>query len=241
MRLLYINYLSCYYLKYDILIQNIFIKEFVMKLSKSIVAILALGSLGFAGGDITPVTPYENADVKAAQEVVVEQPKVVVEEKVVEVAPVAAAAMGGYVGLAAAGIAGRSDSKQANIFREIDAQDRQLGLTGVAGYDFSENLGAEVRGTKGQWKVSDTKFKNAGAYLKPQVDLGGVNLYGLAGYAVTGVGSTSTGDKEGDFSYGAGLDIPLVDNVKFFADVVQFLDKGDDNVMGANAGVKYQF
>lgn len=213
-----------------------------MKLSKSVVAILALSAIGFAGGDIGKTTAYENADVKAAEQVVVEQPKVV-EEKVipVEVAPVVAAAMGGYVGLAASGIAVRGDDKQANPFNDYDNQERQLGLTGVAGYDFSENLGAEVRGTIGQWKLSGgEKFKNAGAYLKPQVDLGGVNLYGLAGYAVTGGAATGTG-KEGDFSYGAGLDFPLVDGVKLFVDAVQLLDKGDNNAVSANTGVKFQF
>jgi hypothetical protein len=226
-------------LKYDILIQNIFMKELVMKLSKSVVAILALSAISFAGGKITPEPAYHDADIKAAEQVVVEQPKVV-EEKVmpVEVAPVVAAANGGYVGLAVSGLANRTGDKQANPLNELANQNRQLGLTGVAGYDFSENLGAEVRGTIGQWKLGGgNKLKSAGAYVKPQVDLGGVNLYGLAGYAVTG----GVIGKEGDFSYGAGLDFPLSDGVKLFVDAVQLLDKGNDNAVSTNAGVKFQF
>jgi hypothetical protein len=227
-------------LKYDILTQNIFMKELVMKLSKSVVAILALSAISFAGGKITPEPAYHDADIKAAEQVVVEQPKVV-EEKVmpVEVAPVAAAAMGGYVGLAGSSIALRTNGKQANAIRDdIADQDNQSGLTLVGGYDFMENLGAEVRGTRALWDLDgQDKIKSYGAYLKPQVDLGGVNLYGLAGYAKTKAGAYS----ENDFSYGAGLDFPLADGAKLFIDAVQLIDKGDVNAMSANAGLKYQF
>lgn len=223
-----------------------------MKTYQSVTAILALSSIAFAGGNINPVTHYEDTDVQASQEVEVIQepvvvPKVEIEEKPmipVEVAPIASALLGGYVGLAATGIADRTtcNGAQSNVFKSLECQDRQLGLTGVAGYDFNENLGVEARGTKGQWKIDGSnKFKNVGAYLKPQVDLGGVNLYGLAGYAITGGGSTITGDKEGDFSYGAGLDVPVSDNIKLFGDLVQYIDKGKDNAMGASAGIKYLF
>ncbi|KIM03774.1 MAG: hypothetical protein KN64_11135 [Sulfurovum sp. AS07-7] len=226
-----------------------------MKTYKSLVAVLALSSVAFGGGNISPVTEYENTDYSAAQEVevvpeVVPEVKVVepvVEEKVipVEVAPIASAMMGGYVGLGATGIAHRvsANSAQSNVFRELGCcQDRQMGVTGVAGYDFDQNLGAELRGTFGQWEISNgKKLRNVGAYLKPQVDLGGVNLYGLAGYAVTGSGTTGTGDKEGDFSYGAGLDVTLTEEFKLFGDLVQYIDKGKVNAMGATAGLKYQF
>lgn len=221
-----------------------------MKTYKSLVAVLALSSVAFAGGNISPVTPYEDTDVRASQEVeVVPEVKPVeeiVEQNVipVEVAPIASAMMGGYVGLGLTGIADRvtNNGSQSNIFKSLDGQDRQLGLTGLVGYDFDENLGVELRGTQGQWKRNNTnKFKNMGAYLKPQVDLGGVNLYGLAGYAMTGGGNTTTGDREGDFSYGAGLDVPLTEELKLFGDLVQYIDKGKDNAMGATAGLKYQF
>jgi hypothetical protein len=235
-----------------LLLKILFIKDFTMKTYKSLVAVLALSSVAFAGGNISPVTQYEDTDYTASQEVeVVPEVKAVVEEPVVEkvipveVAPIASAMMGGYVGLGATGIAHRvsANGAQSNVFRNLGCcQDRQMGVTGIAGYDFDENLGAEVRGTYGQWQRDNTnKFKNVGAYLKPQVDLGGVNLYGLAGYAVTGSGTTGTGDREGDFSYGAGVDVPLTEEFKFFGDLVQYIDKGNVNAMGATAGLKYQF
>jgi hypothetical protein len=227
-------------LKYDILTQNIFMKELVMKLSKSVVAILALSAISFAGGKITPEPAYHDADIKAAEQVVVEQPKVV-EEKVisVEVAPVVAAAMGGYVGLAGSNIVERDNKRPNPLDFSSDEQARVGGLTAVAGYDIIENLGAEVRGTKAYWNMdAGDKFKSYGAYLKPQVDLAGVNLYGLAGYAKTKVGADN---EEGDVSYGLGLDIPVVENVKVFVDAVQLLDEPTSNVANANAGIKIQF
>jgi len=211
-----------------------------MKLSKSVVAILALSAISFAGGKITPEPAYHDADVKAAERVVVEQPKVV-EEKVipVEVAPVVAASMGGYVGLAGSNIVRRDDKRPNPLDFSNDEQGRIAGLTAVAGYDIIENLGVEVRGSKGYWNMdAGDKFKSYGAYLKPQVDLAGVNLYGLAGYAKTKVNADN---EEGDVSYGIGLDIPVVENVKVFVDAVQLLDEPTSNVANANAGIKIQF
>ncbi len=207
-----------------------------MKLKSSIITIAALSTMSFAGGDIGGITTFENEDLNAAQQVVVEEPKV----EAPVVAPVVAEALGLYVGGAITDIAVNS-ADTANLFGDKVGQDRQIGLTGIIGYDFMNYLGAELRGTVGVAKDNGTKFKQIGAYLKPNYDITDeINIYALLGAAkanMTGTGSVETG-----FSYGAGLDYGISDNVSVFTDAVNYLDKSDtDSKWGLNLGAKYQF
>ncbi len=48
-----------------------------------------------------------------------------------------------YLGIAVSDMAVRADD-DANLFGEEDYQDRQTGITFVAGYDFMKYLGAEL-------------------------------------------------------------------------------------------------
>lgn len=210
-----------------------------MKLKSSIVAIIALSGISFAGGDIGGVTSFENDDYVQAE--------AAAEVKEVEPAPAPVAApapvvtkSGFYVGGALTDVAVRTDDR-ANLFADKVNQDRQVGLTGVVGYDFMNYLGAELRATMGVANETTDKFKHVGAYLKPNIDvMDALNLYGLVGFGkanMASVDGTETG-----FTYGAGLDYDVTENISVFTDAVNYMKKEDTNSQwGANLGIKYNF
>jgi len=257
-----------------------------MKLTSSIVAIAALTSMSFAGGDIiAPVfeqevvqVPVEPVYVAPAEEVYVAPPAPVEEVYVappapveevyvappapvaapapvatptptpvpVVVAPVVAEALGLYIAGGITGIAVRDqDEDSANLFSDEYHQDRQIGFTGRLGYDFMDYLGAEVRGTYGMAKEdTGTKFKQVGAYLKPNYNITDeLNLYGLLGAAKANMDDwSSLGVTETGFSYGAGIDYSLGDKVSVFTDVLNYLTEDDSNSQwGLTVGAAYQF
>ena len=241
-----------------------------MKLTNSIVAIIALSSMSFAGGDIiepvfeqetveVPVEPvYVPAPVEEeyipaptpAPEVTPVVPAPVAPTPVaavtpVVVAPVVAEALGLYIAGGPTLISARETHEDAaNLFAEENIQDRQLGFTGRLGYDFMDYLGAEVRGTYGTSKVNKgyNKFKQVGAYLKPNYDITkDINLYGLIGASKTNLAGIENSTETG-FSYGAGLDYSISDKVSIFTDAVNYMAKSDvPNAWGLTIGAGYQF
>jgi len=158
--------------------------------------------------------------------------------------------IGMYVGGALAAMASRSDCEgnRANIFSEENGQDRQIGFTGILGYDFMKFLGAELRTSMGLAKDDyGTKMKQYGLYLKPNIDLSeALNLYGLLGYSSTNMSECGKGadldKKNSGFSYGAGLDYGVTENISVFTDFVNYLrDDKSRSTWGTNVGVKYKF
>ena len=214
-----------------------------MKLTRSIVAVAALTSMSFAGGLINePV--YENEIVEVPVEpVVVEAPKPEPkpEPKPVVVVPPVVEASKFYVAGGLTDVA-VSTLNRASLFKSKNGQDRQVAITGRLGYDFMNYLGAELRGTYGIAKDNGSKFKQVGAYLKPNYDIAdtGLNVYGLLGASKTNAGVGS----ETGFSYGAGLDyaIPSNDKISVFTDVVNYMKKsGTASQWGLTLGAAYKF
>jgi len=170
--------------------------------------------------------------------------------KPVEVMAKPSGPIGMYVGGALAAMASRSDCEgnRANVFSEENGQDRQIGFTGILGYDFMKFLGAELRTSMGLAKDDyGTKMKQYGLYLKPNIDLGdALNLYGLIGYSTVNMSTCGTGadldKKNSGLSYGAGLDYGVTENISVFTDVVNYLrDDKSRSTWGTNVGVKYKF
>jgi len=223
-----------------------------MKLTHSLVALVALTTLSFAGGDINPVTVFEQEAVEVPVEpapVPVPDPAPAPAPKEVPAAPkpkevtppvVVAKPSGLYIagGLTDVAIHG---TDRANLFADERNQDRQVGITGRLGYDFMDYLGAELRGTYGIAEDKFEKFKQIGAYLKPNYDIpnvDGLNLYGLLGLSKTSPGV----DSETGFSYGAGLDYDVSDKVSVFTDVVNYMKKKDTSSQwGLTLGAAYHF
>jgi len=236
-----------------------------MKLKSSIAAIVALSSMSFAGGDLNGVTTFENNDyvaAEAAAEVVAAEPAVEKKEApkpkpapVPVPVPVAAPASAGnfYVGGALAAMAARSDCEgnRANVFADEKGQDRQIGITGILGYDFMDYLGAELRASMGIANDADNadKIQQYGIYLKPNYDItDAINLYGLLGYSSVNMSDcmfdtgAATDNTNAGFSYGAGLDYGVTENISVFTDIVNYLrDDDKDSTWGTNIGLKYNF
>ncbi len=245
-----------------------------MKLTQSLAVIAALSTLSFAGGDINPVTVFEQEPVYVPVEPIPEpepvyvapapepEPVYVAPAPVVE-APVVKAPVvtppvavvppkvekpsgplglylaGGLTGLAAS----KAHSDMSNVFATENNQDRQLGFTGRLGYDFMNYLGAELRGTYGFAKVDNgyTKYKQVGAYLKPNYDItDALNLYGLLGASYSNHAGIAA--KETGLSYGLGLDYSLSDSFSIFTDYLNLMDK--KNIPESSAltiGAAYKF
>ncbi len=219
-----------------------------MKLTQSLIAIAALSTLSstlsFAGGDINPVTVFEQEPVVVPVEPVPTPKAPPPPPPPAPKPPKKAEPLGLYVGGGIAALAAReTNSAAANIFSAQNNQDRQVGLTAKLGYDFMDYLGAELRGSYGLAKVgsSYTNLKQFGAYLKPNYDVTEeINLYGLVGASSSnhaGLAASSTG-----LSYGAGLDYGVTDNTSIFTDIINFMDKPNvPESWGLTLGASYKF
>lgn len=239
-----------------------------MKLTQSLAVIAALSTLSFAGGDINPVTVFEQEPVYVPVEPIPEPepvyvaPAPVVEAPIVKApivkAPVVKAPVavvppkvekasgplglylaGGLTGLAAS----KAHADMSNVFAAEKNQNRQIGFTGRLGYDFMNYLGAELRGTYGFANVANgyTKYKQVGAYLKPNYDItDALNLYGLLGASYSNHAGIAA--KETGLSYGLGLDYSLSDSFSIFTDYLNLMDK--KNIPESSAltiGAAYNF
>lgn len=120
-----------------------------------------------------------------------------------------------------------------------DAPDTEImgsGLSASVGYNFHENFAVEGRYTT---TLGDTSFEasnidedrswdmsNIAIYLKPQVKMMMVNLYGLLGYGQTTL-DTGTSYSVDGLQYGLGLSADVNENVEVFVDYRRLYDDTD--------------
>jgi len=245
-----------------------------MKLKSSIMAMIALSSMSFAGGDIGGVTTFENNDMVAAEVEAVEPapiatpapapaptpaptPAPAVHKEVKKEVPKVekiSSKVGPYIGIALTEM-GVSLNDDVNLFEDKFNQDRQDAITLVAGYNFMEYLGAELRASLAVAgdDYGNDKLREYGIYLKPQYDVlqsssnsGSLNIYGLLGYSSINLSDPSPTQFKGTnsgFSYGGGLDYGVTENISVFTDYVNYLndESGSNSTWGANLGVRYNF
>jgi len=182
----------------------------------SLIALLAMGSIGYAGGDIMPVTEFETEDVTLSEEEYVEP---VVEEEYV--APVVAevkpepvpvpvkniAANGFYAGLGIAGAQYKSNCKSGC---SKSGKDKTVGVMARVGYDFNQYVGLEARGIRTNWKAGGGKVKHAGIFVKPMLPVSdAVNVYGLVGVAKTKTEGHLQKTNAETLALGAGVEVDL--------------------------------
>jgi len=198
----------------------------------SLFAIIALGTLLNAGGDIAVVTPYEVEDEQYAAETYVEPVQEYVEpvdeyvepeyvEPVAEayieptstpvaapvaaVAPVAAKTInpsGFYAGL---GIAAAQYDPNCNCSVK-DNKKRSVGAVARVGYDFNKYVGIEARGIR----TSGSKVQHAGLFVKPMIPVGdATNVYGLAGFAKTTTKGSAPKTNAKGLALGLGVEVDL--------------------------------
>jgi OOP family OmpA-OmpF porin len=183
----------------------------------SFIALVALTTLGYTGGDFEVVTPYEAEDIKNIEEMVVEEvvkpvvkTPVIVETAVVEEPTKEAKdiyANGFYAGL---GIVATRYKTSCSTRCANSGTDKTIGVLGRVGYDFNKYIGLEARGIRTSLKNDGGTVKHAGVFIKPMLPLGDKsNIYGLIGLAKTTTqGRLQRTDAE-TLALGAGIEVDL--------------------------------
>jgi len=191
-----------------------------MKLKSSIIAMIALSSMSFAGGDIGGVTTFENNDMVSAEveavepapietiaapvetiaapvETIAEPVETIVQKEVQKEEPKVEEVSTGpshfYVGVAVSDMVVRSDDEAYKAFFSEKAHtDRQLGVTAIIGYNFMKYLGAELRAalSVSEENAGQDNLKEYGIYLKPQYPV----LDNLNLYALLGYSAINMSD-----------------------------------------------
>ncbi len=231
----------------------------------SIIALVALGNLGYAGGDISPITVYETDDVVMATEayeeeiitpVVVEYPKAVeptppmstpppvsvVKAPVPIVPPLksgstGSSANGFYVGL---GITGVKYESACDCPKGGGSEDN-IAAVGRVGYDFNRYVGIEARGMKTISGDGGADVEHMGLFVKPMYPVtDGTNIYALIGAAKT----TTSGDLQNvdaeTLALGAGLEFDLSDDNAKEAKYSRSFDGQGNQEKGVGLFVDYE-
>jgi len=179
----------------------------------SIITIISLGTFCHAGGDIYPTTtPYEQEDMRLAQEAIVEPvvpiptPVVAVVKPIIKKESKEINPSGFYVGL---GITGSRYDSNCNCPTKSGIEN-SVGVVGRVGYDFNPYIGIEARGIKSMLNDDGASITHAGLFLKPMLPIGQLtNLYALLGASKTKTtGNLTQVDAEG-IAMGAGVEVDL--------------------------------
>ena len=196
------------------------------KVTLSIVSILALSGLSFAGGNIALVAPIEAPVIEA---------------------PVAVQSSAFYVGLGYSYLTSNrtavlndpSDPRNGQVVKDTDSNANNVMLQ--VGYQFNQYIALEGRYTvavgdfslthnhkNGLEEDVDIDLSNIGIYLKPIYPIGNLSLYGLLGYGKIerehNPEPHRTWDGSG-FQWGAGLQYAIRDNLFIFADYTRWYDE----------------
>jgi len=190
-------------------------------IKQSLIALVALTTLGYAGGDFEVVTPYETEDIKHVEEMVVEEVvQPVIEDKAIEIPVIVETAVveepknlksiyanGFYAGL---GITATRYKTSCSTRCANSGTDKTIGILGRVGYDFNKYIGLEARGIKTSLKNDGGTVKHVGVFIKPMLPIGDkTNIYGLVGIAKTTTeGRLQRTDAE-TLALGAGVELDL--------------------------------
>ncbi len=180
----------------------------------SIIAFIYIGTLSYAGGEFSTITPYENEDIiNAVEESVVVEP-VTVAPKHISPPPSIPKKIeskdinpsGFYAGL---GITGARYDTSCNCATGAGT-DNSVAILGRVGYDFNRYIGIEARGLRTIASDDGAEISHAGLFIKPMVPIQKyTNVYGLIGAAKTSTkGELQRVSAEG-LALGAGVEVDL--------------------------------
>jgi hypothetical protein len=189
----------------------------------SIIVLIAMSRVGYAGGDFQIVTPYEAEDNSYAEETPIEE--IVVEKKeiieiplppvVVKTATIEEPkknlkeiyANGFYVGL---GISATNYQTNCTSRCINFGKDKTFGIVARAGYDFNKYIGLEVRAIGTSIDDDGGTVKHAGVFIKPMLPIGDkTNIYGLVGLAKTTTQGNLQRTNAETLAMGAGVEVDL--------------------------------
>jgi len=169
----------------------------------SLVTLVSLSTLVFAGGDIAPLEPI--VDVPQTEDMVVSKIK-----------------SGFYASLALAATSTRESDTSLNFFSEEDGQDRMGNFTLTAGYDFNKYVAVEGRFTTSFTKEEITEMQGFSIFVKPQYPITKkFSVYGLLGFGsvkLEGVDNTDVDVDDNGFQWGLGASYAINDDFSIYAD-----------------------
>ncbi len=170
------------------------------KIILSVCAVVAMSSLGFAGGDMKEVEP--------AVEPVIVVP--VVDES------------GFYAGLGLTAISARDTDFSVEWGGNGEYQDRLGNVSLVAGYDFNAYIAAEGRYTVSFTHEDHIEMSGWSIFVKPQYpvteDFSVYALLGYGGIILDGIDGDITDVDDTGFQWGIGASYMVRENVSLFAD-----------------------
>jgi opacity protein-like surface antigen len=199
------------------------------KIVLSVVAMAAVSTACFAGGDIDPVEPM-------------------VTTPMTESSP-----SGLYLGLGLSATEVGNDS--ISFFSEESGQDRMGGIVFQAGYEFNQYIAVEGRYSTSVSKGDFLERDAWGLYLKPQYPVSeSMNIYALLGYGGMTLDPTGTANVSLDdngFQWGIGASYDMSASVALFVDYVSIANDmsadvypfGSTDISSASltVGVTYKF
>ena len=192
------------------------------KITLSVISVLVLSGLSFAGGNVAPIIPMEEPLAETVES-------------------------GFYIGLGynyltsnrTAVLNDPADTRNGQVVKNTDSTANNVMLQ--VGYQFNQYFALEGRYTasvgdfslthqhlNGLEEDADIDLSHMGIYLKPMYPVGDFSVYGLLGYGKIEreFNEEPRHSWDGDgFQWGAGLQYAVKDNIFIFADYVRWYDE----------------
>lgn len=174
----------------------------------SVLAMMAISSMGFAGGGTAPVVEPV-VTIPAGEE--------------------AAKPNGFYAGIGLSVVIAYED--KGSFFDHEAGQERTGDVTLLGGYEFNPYIAVEAR-YMNSFTHDDMLDRNLwGVYVKPQYPITEeLNVYGLLGYGsfeLDGKNGSGIDIDEDGFQWGAGISYDITDNIVLFVDYLNIANDLD--------------
>jgi len=174
----------------------------------SLGALVAISSLGFAGGDIAPVEPEVMAPVMMQSN-----------------------DGGVYVGLGISLISARDSSFDLDFTSSEIGQDRLGNATFILGYNLNQYIALEGRYTTSFTKEDLVELDGWSLFVKPQYPVSeDFSVYALLGYGgvnIDGVNNISVDVDDNSFQWGLGVSYAIGENYTIFLDYTSLASEMD--------------
>lgn len=201
----------------------------------SVWTVVALSSVGFAGGDMQNVEPAIEPVIETIDIVAVDE-------------------SGFYAGISLAAVSTR-DADISVDWGSTDRQDRLGNFSFIGGYDFNEYFAVEGRYTISFTHDDQTKMKGWSLFAKPQYPVSkDISVYALLGYGgvtLDGVNNYLVDYDDTGFQWGLGASYKFMEDFSLFADYTFPANDMDGSYQGSDTvkldvdaftvGINYHF
>jgi len=210
-------------------------KNIMKNIKLSVLALMSVSSMAFAGGDI---------DAPVVQEEIPYTPDtpVVMGEK-----------SNFYAGFALSALSVRESGATLNFASGETGADRIGNATLLAGYDINSYVAVEARYTTAITSDDKAKMSGISIFLKPQYEVSDeLALYGLLGYGKVKIDSKNHSNvdvSKGGFQWGLGLSYDITPEISTFVEYASlahnmdgtFLTDDSASVDALSIGLTYRF